>query len=435
MKDLKKVILVCVGTMCAGQLMAGVRSYLPSSKYKVEAAETALWCAGSEKVYMQIDGEWMLIEHYTTTYDDMGNFLVRELIGYDESGIVESYARNTYVYGNLNRYYTENLAETSPDGFSWTNSELIKRRYDERVPSVVIENEDYLWRGVEWNKSGNNYRRAITRDANGNITEVEISVPYMGIYDPIDRLTLTYDDRNVAIDIRHEVLTTGANGDFVWALSSHYKNIVWNKFNGQVTNVEDLPTADNRMASAEVWVSGDNYAQLVINYTDDNGSFVSNLTGKIDGTPTRQIITQRVLDSYGSYERVMEETSGVGALTMTYVVTDREVVDAYGLPLEIYSAEGEKGSEIVYNDIKGTVEYDPVHGYPLVYVQHDDVEDADAMRVEYSDYVDAAGVADIEAETGAATYYNLRGIQLDSPSTPGIYIRRIGDRVDKVVVK
>lgn len=202
-----------------------------------------------------------------------------------------------------------------------------------------------------------------------------------------------------------------------------------------MTNVEDLPTADNRMASAEVWVSGDNYAQLVINYTDDNGSFVSNLTGKIDGTPTRQIITQRVLDSYGSYERVMEETSGVGALTMTYVVTDREVVDAYGLPLEIYSAEGEKGSEIVYNDIKGTVEYDPVHGYPLVYVQHDDVEDADAMRVEYSDYVDAAGVADIEAETGAATYYNLRGIQLDSPSTPGIYIRRIGDRVDKVVVK
>lgn len=90
MKDLKKVILVCVGTMCAGQLMAGVRSYLPSSKYKVEAAETALWCAGSEKVYMQIDGEWMLIEHYTTTYDDMGNFLVRELIGYDDSTMPDS---------------------------------------------------------------------------------------------------------------------------------------------------------------------------------------------------------------------------------------------------------------------------------------------------------------------------------------------------------
>ncbi|MDE6207121.1 MAG: choice-of-anchor J domain-containing protein, partial [Muribaculaceae bacterium] len=47
-----------------------------------------------------------------------------------------------------------------------------------------------------------------------------------------------------------------------------------------------------------------------------------------------------------------------------------------------------------------------------------------------------AGIDGIEAEQGSAVYYDLRGIAVSvSDLTPGVYVRRIGSRVEKVVIR
>ena len=43
---------------------------------------------------------------------------------------------------------------------------------------------------------------------------------------------------------------------------------------------------------------------------------------------------------------------------------------------------------------------------------------------------------DVEAETAEPEYYNLQGIRVAADNlTPGIYIRRIGSKTDKILVK
>lgn len=46
------------------------------------------------------------------------------------------------------------------------------------------------------------------------------------------------------------------------------------------------------------------------------------------------------------------------------------------------------------------------------------------------------GVADIElGEEAPAEYYNLQGVRMNGELTPGLYIRRQGNKATKVIVK
>ena len=48
---------------------------------------------------------------------------------------------------------------------------------------------------------------------------------------------------------------------------------------------------------------------------------------------------------------------------------------------------------------------------------------------------DPGSVADIPTESETHTFYNLSGIKVASPSTPGIYIKVSADKIEKTVVK
>lgn len=52
-------------------------------------------------------------------------------------------------------------------------------------------------------------------------------------------------------------------------------------------------------------------------------------------------------------------------------------------------------------------------------------------------YVIASGIADIISENdyNSVEYYNLQGVKIGKPSTTGIFIRRIGNKADKFVIK
>ncbi len=50
--------------------------------------------------------------------------------------------------------------------------------------------------------------------------------------------------------------------------------------------------------------------------------------------------------------------------------------------------------------------------------------------------VNQSGIDDVTVDTDApAVWYNLQGIRIDSPERPGIYIRRQGDKAEKLIVK
>ncbi len=48
---------------------------------------------------------------------------------------------------------------------------------------------------------------------------------------------------------------------------------------------------------------------------------------------------------------------------------------------------------------------------------------------------DVTGIEAIEAEAGAVEYFNLQGVRVDGQLTPGVYIRRAGSKVAKVLVR
>ena len=63
------------------------------------------------------------------------------------------------------------------------------------------------------------------------------------------------------------------------------------------------------------------------------------------------------------------------------------------------------------------------------------VVDFDAMTVTVTENIEDVAIDTIDSDTNApAVYYNLNGIRVDNPSN-GIFIRRQGNTVTKVLVK
>jgi len=60
---------------------------------------------------------------------------------------------------------------------------------------------------------------------------------------------------------------------------------------------------------------------------------------------------------------------------------------------------------------------------------------ADIVTIKVTFEKVAEGIADIEAENAPAEYYNLQGVRMNGELTPGLYIRRQGHKVSKVVIR
>ena len=96
--------------------------------------------------------------------------------------------------------------------------------------------------------------------------------------------------------------------------------------------------------------------------------------------------------------------------------------------IEAYAEVDEEG----YTRYEGAFNVDPtLHNSLSYYVQND----ANGMRSEVRTLAVgiSTGVSLIEAEEAEAEYFNLRGIRVDRPAEGGVYLRRIGSKVVKVI--
>ncbi|MDE6287486.1 MAG: hypothetical protein K2M00_01720 [Muribaculaceae bacterium] len=406
-----------------------------------EESSAPVWRAEVQHIYSYY-GSWVHSEDYQTKYDSRGNMIERVTAELGSNGQPRSYVRVTCEYGNDNSYYTRRLTEISQDGINWEPSRLIEREYDERMPGIITVNTEYMWQGGNWARVGNCYTRTITRNDDGNVTEVTIAVLYMGEYDPTERLVVTYGSDGLPTELTQYMLTTDNKGGFVWVEGAHYANVKWDTFDGQLVSIDRLPSDGNHIKSAAVKIQEGVYAQVSYTYPDDNGSFVSVARAVYSGTPVTTTMTYTVVDEWGSYDYSVMESVSMGQVSIVNGSSEQYRVDAYGLETLVYVTVTEDGEEFVASHAIGDVVYNAEYGYPESYVLSEvDPESGDVnylAKIEYEDYVNVAGVENVTVDANENTvpeFFDLNGVRFNSlPSAPGVYIVRRGTAARKLIV-
>ena len=401
-----------------------LRALAPGKSLHRAAAGSTKWLPTSVVIYSWDNYEgWMLDDEVTSTYTADGR-LETEI-----TKNADGYVKLTYGYTPGHELFASRLNQVSTDGTTYTNSVNTVREFDSVLTNLVTSNEEFMWMGGAWSQNGNNFHRTITRDAAGNITEVEIAVLYQGVFDPTQRLIIEYTD-GVASSIV-EVLKEYdyENDKYVWTTGVGYTDIVWDRTDGQIYDTGNLTYGANRMASCTLMNYGEPVGTMEYTYNGDesyvgrmmmDGQLVSTINFTFE--ENNGYTSETVEDYYGTEIKIVES----------------ELYDEYGQMLLQEFAEYYDGEESYFEKVIGTVTYGNV--YPLEYVQttiYTDLEESDnVLKIEYLDYIEhTSDAATIEADENAPVeYFNLQGIRVDQPSD-GIFIRRQGTKAEKVLVK
>lgn len=400
-------------------------------------ADDGIWRAATQLVsYWDPDNDkWVVAERYKSTYNDNGDVL-QDVITSMEDG---SRNRVTYKYNENNLKISE-LTEAAYDGNVFENYQKKTREYDPIVKTLVVENRDYTWNNNSWSLPGNCWNRNVTRDANGVITGVEVATLYQGEYDPSVRQVNTVGDDGKVSAIKTSQLTYDGS-DFVWEDDICYSDIEWEETDGQIYDEIEI-NETNRVSRAiltqQDGEEGEIVMNLSVNYNDEG--YVMTATMTESGMDVKFVSTYQD-KPYGGY-RVVTEGYVVMDDSERLVQYDEEYAyyDAYGLELEAFYGIGDsKETMETSTHVVGSVEYDSTYGYPVSYQRAYLDVDEDAMvndiKIDFSDYQNVSGVADVTADRNAPVeYYTIDGVRTDA-ATPGLYIRRQGSESRKIIIR
>lgn len=448
---MKKIYLLCMAAFTAGNIMAASSFPSPVAKSK-NNRKTELRKSGKKEFRMRVDAEnvlwrpstqfvsewnpddetWEESAKYLTTYDKEGRILTDEIVSLLEG---EGNTFTTYEYDEYGMPVSK-LVQFAEDGSDFTNYSRTVRQYDPIVHSCIISNTESLWRDDAWQEMGNCYRREVTRNAEGNVTEVVIKTLYMGEYEASQRLSIEYGEDNKASRIVSYVLTTDYDGEFVWEPEMEYKDIVWHHTNGQILSADDVSTAENGISSCVV-MDADGENIVTVEYPDDKGSFNSRLVydmGELN-------VSLTYVDSYGSYDYSQTEIyREEGEEDYSYTSVERYRVNEYGLETEVFAGEAEGDEEIMPTDwMKGEIESNAEYGYPDLFTvtSYDPYEDEffNMVQIRFEDYSNVAGINGVPEDNSTAPveYFNIQGIRVQGELTPGLYIRKQGSEVTKIM--
>ncbi|MDE6497564.1 MAG: hypothetical protein K2L21_02765 [Muribaculaceae bacterium] len=411
-----------------------------SKKLKALAAEAAAkWCSQTQKAYGWNGEDWELEETYTKEYNQEGLTIVNQVEDYD--GYINREENTWNENGMLATRFTT-VAESADEPFK--NYSKLSRTYDEKVPSFIVSNQQYIWNGEDWSES-NFYSQNVTRDDAGNVISMERAVFYQGALDPTYRLTVTYGADGKATTIKDCSLDYDYDsGEYVWVDGSLISDIEWENTDGQILSVENLFTGANRIKSAVITnVEFDEVQNYTAEYATD-GSYTLTMTMHDDywDEDVKSVLYYTPLDENGSYKTVVVNTyyeDGDTEPYMSETTTETGKYDAYGLILLEEMTYGDGTYEEVEDLTVGTVEYDTENGYPLTWTVQvydpDEDEMYNQLRAEYSDYINA-GVADAIVDADAPVeYFNLQGMRINEPAAGQVVIRRQGNKATKIFVK
>lgn len=425
------------------KVLAGKTTASPRAGHRIARAQAsgeaaAVWRPQSELLSVW-EGEWFEYESYETTYTGGENALVAtELCTNIEEG-TRVLTTNTW---NADNRLAQILVTTADEEGDFENSERTERTYDERVPSFITANYQWIW-FEGWQQAGNNYTQTITRDAAGNITAIERAVFFQGIFDPTYRLAIEYTDGKASKITQSDLTYDYASGEYTWVESAVLDNIVWERTDGQITDIDDLYLGENRILSAHR-ADDDNDVEITAQYPAE-GVVVVRHEGLVQGYEDSSMEINYTTLENGGYNQVTTYTTTEDGEEYSESYTDTETYDAYGHLTLLSSTWSSDGMSEVEQYVVGTVEYDQTYGYPLTYTveyalfdeETEEMELTPDTRSEYSNYTDCAGVMEATvSEDDSPVYYNLNGMTVEPGRlAPGIYIVRRGTTATKQIVR
>lgn len=430
---MKKLLFFAVGlAVCSG---LNATDDMTVKRFAVRANAVAeKWCARTQKSYGWNGSAWVLDETYRNTYNRDGLIISQTVADSDGSAtrITNRYNSN----GKLISRLTEGASHASGP---FTKTQQLVREYDERVTSFITLNDQQVFINGDWRPS-NTYSQTLTRNEDGNVTQMERAVLFNGIFDPTYHIFVVYDEDGKAVEITTEDLAyDGLKREYYWKPGNSYKDIVWHSFDGQIVSAENLYEGSNRIASANAIIGGEEY-RISAEYFDD-GSWIScasqfdpdvdmDLEERLEYTP---------LDEYGSCKIVN---------TMSYVEDDNSIgaecvistykYDSNGLILLEESVYDDGENLEIIEKLEGAVVYDTEQGYPLTWtLQEYDVESGDmvnSFKAEFSDYVrlSQSAINEIAADSECG-YFNLLGTPVCNPQKGQILIEKSATGVRKII--
>lgn len=413
----------------------------PTSRVRAaRVAENAAlkWQPSKVSVAAYENSKWVTTDNYTYTY----NSAAKPVTEYNESLEDGSVAYTAMKY-NSDNLITEELQKSAASTTAeLVNSQLITYQYDPVMKSVITEHIDMSWENDSWVNRGNSYKRKITRNEAGNVTQVQVQVYFQDIYDPTQQIDITYGaDGKATTIVMQELQYNGT--DYYWKETTRYEDIVWENTDGQFSQAEDFTVGTNRIKSAKQ-TSSSSYGNVTYNisvtYTGDQNYTYISATPEGDFSMTE---TYTVLDDFGSYRLVQNvEQEYYAGMTYTVLYDYTYKVDEWNnILLEEYTEDWGDGAPN-YEAIKGTVTNDPDTGLPAEYLEtygfsypdyNEYQDDEPVYKVTFADYVDVTGIREVET-AGAdapAEYYNLQGIRLNCAPATGLYLERRGGKVTK----
>lgn len=348
-----------------------------------------------------------------------------------------------YVYDDHGRLSHKSVSKKAGD--SYTLVAETTYQYDSVVENLVV-----LIDVKDYETSGRSYTQGldVTRNDAGNITMIEEYYINDGQRVPWSTLAISYGDEGKANAISKNYVDDADD------IGTRFTDIIWQDTDGQIYDIDfDDPDSAiyfgaNRIKSATIITSEwPEPAALSVTYDTDGIGFESSLDM---GAENLSSLVYTPIDEFGSYDsRCFEVDYNQTPEGNYYVDSSSDTqstyrVDRFGLTLQnvsTYVYHNSDGDTSDYSGEKGLVTYDEVNGYPLEYISqykyYGAGEYENQYKTVYSDYTafEAAGVGVVEAENDAPVeYYNLHGIRVINPGS-GLYIRRQGDEVSKIILR
>lgn len=429
--------LMCMSAAGAAPNRFAAKQILKNTKSAVsvkKAAAAGIWRPASSVEYIYMDGEWMLMAEEKREYDNRGN-LVKQTM--DEDGSISI----AHVKYNDDNQVTERLVMVGEEGEELVNSSLRTNVYDPIIKDYIIERRGYDWRNNAWVGNFYHENNNITRNADGNIIEIIKEIPLFDVMTPGYKSSWKYDAATgKANEFYYYTNSKGSTPEWELYDLVSYKNIEWDRTNGQMTKVvEELLEGDNRVKYADVYYNGKLDGHIIVTYTGEKDYVFKNTL--LNPNEVAQEIRYEVLDNNGSYKitaltyldeeyNLVSEPFAISTETFTYDehgnLTSDEIEEVYGDELPFMWA------------IKYDFEYDAAgNATQMTALAYDEDEEEyiPESRTVYSDYFDVtAGVEDITVDGNEPVeYFNLQGVRVENPSN-GLYIRRQGAKAQKVVM-